>query len=83
MPPAGEGRQDVNYMAENGNDTNEVRKSAKSKAEFLRLTGIGPELAEFVTEFVEQPEVFRSISLERRREIENQMDGIFSLFGKS
>ncbi len=73
----------MNYMAEHGNDMNEVRKSAKSKAEFLRLAGIGPELAEFVTDFVEQPEAFRSISLERRREIENQMDGIFSLFGKS
>jgi hypothetical protein len=73
----------MDYMAEHGNDTNEVRKRAKSKAEFLRLAGIEPKLAEFVTEFVEQPETFRSISLERRREIENQMDGIFSLLGNS
>jgi hypothetical protein len=73
----------MNYMEEHGNDMNDARKSAKSKAEFLRLAGIGPELAEFVTDFVEQPEAFRSISFERRREIENQMDGIFSLFGKS
>ena len=73
----------MNYMGKHGDIMNEVRKSAKSKAEFLRLAGIGPELAEFVTDFVEQPEAFRSISFERRREIENQMDGIFSLFGKS
>lgn len=73
----------MNYMAEHGNGMYEVRKSAKSKAEFLRLAGIGPELVEFVTDYVEQPEAFRSISFERRREIENQMDGIFSLFGKS
>ena len=70
-------------MTEHGKDMNEDRKSAKSKADFLRLAGIGPELAEFVTEFVEQPEAFRSISFERRREIENQMDMIISLFGKS
>jgi hypothetical protein len=83
MPPAGEGRQDMNYMGEYGNIMNEAGKSVKSKAEFLRLAGIGPELAEFVTEFVGQPEAFRSISLERRRTIENQMDVILSLFGKS
>jgi len=73
----------MNYMAEHGDDMNEVRKSAKSKAEFLRLAGIGSELAEFVTEFVEQPATFRSISLERRCEIENQMDMIFSMLGNS
>jgi len=73
----------MNYMAEHGNDMNDVRKSAKSKAEFFRLAGIGHELAEFVTDFVGQPEAFRSISLERRRVIENQMDVILSLFGKS
>jgi hypothetical protein len=82
MPPAGEERQDMNYMAEHGNSMNEFRKSAKSKAEFLRLAGIGPELAEFVTDFVNQPEAFRLISLERRCKIENQMDVILSLFGK-
>jgi hypothetical protein len=83
MPSAGEGRQDMNYMGKHGDIMNEVRKSAKSKAEFLRLAGIGPELAEFVTDFVGQAEAFWSISREKRREIENQMDVIFSLFGKS
>jgi hypothetical protein len=32
---------------------NEERKRARSKADFNRLAGIGPELAEFVTEFIE------------------------------
>ena len=36
----------------------------------------------FVTEFVEKPEDFRSISFEKRREIENQMDAILSSFGR-
>jgi len=44
------------------------------------LPGIGPELAEFVTEFIENPEKFFSMPFERRREIKNQMDAILSLF---
>jgi len=59
---------------------NEDRNSARSKAEFIRLSGIGPELAEFVTEFIENPEKFFSMPFERRREIENQMDAILSSF---
>ena len=61
---------------------NEERKSASSKAEFLRWAGIGPELADFLTEFVEKPEKFYSMSFERRREIENQMDTIMASFKK-
>lgn len=61
---------------------NEDRKTARSKADFIRWVGIGPELAEFVTEFVEKPGAFMSISCERRREIENQMDVILSSFAK-
>ena len=61
---------------------NEERKSARSKADFIRSSGIGPELAMYVTEFVENPEAFRSISFEKHREIENQMDAILSSFGR-
>jgi len=60
----------------------EDRKIARSKAEFIRLTGMGPELAEFVTEFVEKPGNFISMSFERRCEIEIQMDAFLSSFGK-
>jgi hypothetical protein len=60
----------------------EDRKSATTKADFLRLAGIRPELAEYVTNFVEKPEIIFSMPLERRREIENQMDVILSLFSK-
>ena len=59
---------------------NEDRKTASSKADFIRLTGIGPELAEFVTEFIEKPEMLFSMSFEKRYEIENQMDAILSSF---
>ena len=67
-------------MVKHGEDMNEERKSARSKAEFLRLAGIGPEVVEFVTEFVERPQIFFSLPFERRREIKNQMDTILSSF---
>ena len=67
-------------MAKQGEDMDEERKSARSKADFMRLAGIGPELVEFVTEFVERPEIFFSLPFERCREIENQMDTILSSF---
>jgi hypothetical protein len=70
----------LNDMAKHGEDMNEERRSARSKADFMRLAGIGPELVEFVTEFVERPEIFFSLPFERRCEIEDQMDTILSSF---
>jgi len=70
----------VGYLGKHGEDMNEERKSARSKAEFIRLAGIGPELVEFVTEFVRRPAIFFSLPFERRREIENQMDTILTSF---
>jgi hypothetical protein len=61
---------------------NEERKGASSKTEFLRWAGIGPELADFLTEFVQKPEEFYSMSFERRREIENQMDSVIASLKK-
>jgi hypothetical protein len=69
-------------MQKPGEDMNNQRKTAMSKLDFIGLAGIGPELAEFVTEFMEKPETLFSIPLERRREIENQMDAILSSFGQ-
>jgi hypothetical protein len=59
---------------------NDERKSAGSKSDFIMSAGIEPELAEFVIEFLEKPEIFFSMPIERRREIENQMDAILSSF---
>jgi hypothetical protein len=50
----------MSYLAKHGEDMNEERKSTKRKADSIRLSGIGPELAEFVTEFIEMPENFSS-----------------------
>lgn len=44
----------------------------------MRLAGIGPELAEFVTEFINSPEIFFSLPVERRCEIENQLDAVLA-----
>jgi len=67
-------------VAKGGEDMNQEIKNSSSKADFMRLTGFGPELAEFVIEFVEKPEMLFSMSFERRYEIENQMDAILSSF---
>ena len=68
--------------AKHGEDMNEKRKNAKSKADFMRLAGIGPELAGFITEFVEKPDKFISMPYEKRRAIEDQMDAILNSFGR-
>jgi hypothetical protein len=69
-------------MEKPGEHMNDQRKTVMSKVDFMRLTGIGPELAEFVAEFIERPEIFFSMASEKRREIENQMDAILSEFGQ-
>ena len=69
-------------MAKHGEDMNEERKTARSKADFIRLAGIGPDLAEFMTEFIDKPENFISMIFDRRLKIENEMDAILSSFGQ-
>jgi hypothetical protein len=61
---------------------NEEKKSVRCRSDFIRQSGIGPELAEFLTEFIEEPGIFYSMPFERRREIENQMDAVLFSFGK-
>jgi len=67
---------EINHMANYAEYVNGEKVIARSKADFIRLAGIGPELAEFLTEFVKKPDHFNSIPFERRREIENQMDAV-------
>jgi hypothetical protein len=69
-------------MAKAGKDMNGQGKTVSSRVEFFRFAGIGPELAEFVTEFIERPEIFFSMPFEKRSKIENQMDAILSSFGQ-
>ena len=67
-------------MAKHDEGMNEKNMSARSKAEFFRYAGIGSELANFLTEFFEQPEIIFSIPNERRLELELQMDAILCSF---
>ena len=69
-------------MAKASEDMNDQGKTVLSQVDFLRLAGIGPELAEFVTEFIERPEIFFSMPFKKRCEIEKQMDAILSSFGQ-
>jgi hypothetical protein len=69
-------------MQKPGEELSDQGKTAMSRVDFIELAGIGPELAEFVTEFIERPETFFSMSFEKRCEIENQMDAILSSFGQ-
>jgi hypothetical protein len=50
-----------------------------AKAEFLQIAGITPELEEFISEFVQRPEILDSLSQEKQREIEAKMDAVFGL----
>jgi hypothetical protein len=61
---------------------NEEKKGVRPRADFIRQSGIGAELAQFVTEFIEDPVIFYSMPFEKRREIENQMDAVLFSFGK-
>ena len=61
---------------------NEEKKNVRCRADFIRQSGIGSELADFLTEFIEEPGIFYSMPFERRREIEKQMDAVLSAFGK-
>ena len=65
-------------MAKRGENMNEESKNGSLKDEVMRWAGIGPELVEFVIEFIEKPEILFSMSSQRRNEIENQMDAILS-----
>jgi hypothetical protein len=51
-----------------------------SKAVFFNIAGISPELEEFVSDFFQRLEFLNSLSMERRYEIEVQMDAVQSLF---
>jgi hypothetical protein len=63
-------------------DKKEERRRAKSKADFFRRIVLESDLATFLNEFAERPEIFFSLSLDRCRDIESQMDAILSSLRK-
>ena len=67
------GYSDKSFCKEHG--------ESMSQWEFFDIAGISPELKEFVNDFIQKPEIVETLSIERRREIEAQMDAVLSLFG--
>lgn len=72
----------MNDKANKGETMSKKPINARSKDDFIRLAGIGPELAAFVTEFVEKPDDLASIPFKKLRDLENRMDAILSSFGQ-
>lgn len=70
-------------MAESLEDMNEKSQSATTEADFNRWAGISPELARFVNELIERPEILFSMPIEKRHEIEAQMDAVLGRLGRS
>jgi hypothetical protein len=58
----------------------EMTRKPTARSEFFQIAGITFELEEFITEFVRSPEILDSLSLEKQREIEDQMDAVLALF---
>ncbi len=69
-------------MASSDEDKHKKRMRSGTKADFIRRIGIEPDLATFLNEFTARPEIFFSLSLDRCREIESQMDAVLSSLGK-
>lgn len=70
-------RQRIQRLAaKHGDEMKAERKAGRTQADCLRWAGIGPEIVESVTEFIERPESFCTMPLKKRREIENQMDAV-------
>jgi len=59
------GGKEKTNMAETGGDMNPDGKTAMTEVDFLRLAGISPELAGFVTEFIERPEILFAMPFEK------------------
>lgn len=68
-------------MGSSDEDEKTEKMRPGTKADFIRRIGIEPDLVTFLNEFTERPEVFLSLSLDRCREIESQMDAVLSSLG--
>jgi peroxiredoxin len=69
-------------MENHGTNKNEERLRAEAKADLIRRIGIGPDLATFLADFTERPEIIFSLPSDRYRKIESQMDVILYSLGK-
>jgi hypothetical protein len=61
----------------NGHRLNRA-KSTSTQRDFMKMTGLRLELANFLTNFMGNPEVLFSMSDKKKSDIEFQMDAILS-----
>jgi hypothetical protein len=61
----------------NGHRLNRA-KSTSTQRNFMKMTGLSPELANFLTNFMGNPEILFSMSDKKKSDIESQMDAILS-----
>lgn len=80
--PNGTSTERYAKMESGGEAKKSARQKPGTKAHFIRRIGIGPDLARFLTDFTQRPEILSSLSLDRYREIESQMDAILSSLEK-
>jgi hypothetical protein len=57
-------------------------KDEEKKSEFMRSIGIDPALAARVTELIERPDIFFSMTLEERSEMERRMTAVLFSIGQ-
>lgn len=67
------------HMATYDKSWSETAKSPKTKAEFFQVAGVTPELEEFISDFLERPEILGALSQKQQQEIEAQMDAVLAL----
>jgi hypothetical protein len=53
-------------------------KLTSTQRDFIKMTGLSPELANFLTNFMGNPEIFFLMPDKKRHHIELQMDAILS-----
>ncbi len=53
-------------------------KSTSTQKDFMKMAGLSPELANFLANFMGNPEILFSMSDKKKNDIESQMDAILS-----
>jgi hypothetical protein len=61
----------------NGHGPNRAQ-STGTQMDFMKMTGLSSELADFLADFMGNPEILFSMSDKKKNDIESQMDAILS-----
>lgn len=70
-------------MATYGTTRSTLSTEPRTKAEFYKIAGITPRLAKWVDEFIQRPEILKTLPLETQHQIEAQIDAVLNQFSSS